>query len=278
MDSPFALNSLTTFLCTAVLLALSPISARAEEAPVSLATALDGKQLVAEATGNGHDQLFLTLRNPSAKGVAVTIPAGLIAEGRNTPDRVVVLRKADATVPPQGVVDVSLPIVALSSKSSGTTQPFVLTAASEPKLTPLLDYLSSQPDAPRGTAQLAVFCLLENMSYGQWLQSLSPASGGTSAPALHPTPAEITQAVDVLGILRKIAPQQTFALASDSELKLRALRNPWCRVKAMQIYGLNLGDGAVPPDLGQLLHTRPGDNCPICRQRALLQQQSQNDL
>jgi hypothetical protein len=60
-------------------------------------------------------------------------------------------------------------------------------------------------------------------------------------------------------------------LAGDSELKLRALRNPWCRAKAMQVYGLSLGDGAVPPDLGQLLHTKPGDNCPICRQRALME-------
>jgi hypothetical protein len=277
MNTHFALNSLTTFLCATVLLALSPISAKAEQIPVSLATALDGKQLVAEATGNGRDQLSLTLRNPSAKSMTVTIPAGLIAEGRNTTDRVVLLRKADATVPAQGVVDVSLPVVALSSKSGGATQPFILTAATEPKLTPLLDYLATQPDAPRGTAQLAVFCLLENMSYGQWIQFLSASSDESKSTAAHPTPAEITQAVDVLGLLRQVAPQQTLALASDSELKLRALRNPWCRVKAMQIYGLNLGDGAVPPDLGQLLHTKPGDNCPICRQRALLQQ-SQNDL
>ena len=30
-------------------------------------------------------------------------------------------------------------------------------------------------------------------------------------------------------------------------------------------------DGTVPPDIGQLLHTTPGDNCPICRQRAEMQ-------
>ncbi|MEI9895547.1 MAG: hypothetical protein WDN28_17060 [Chthoniobacter sp.] len=109
---------------------------------------------------------------------------------------------------------------------------------------------------------MAVFCLLENTSYAQWLQSLSGPSGIAAASDPHPTPAEVTQAVDVLGLLRQVAPQQTFALAGDSELKLRALRNPWCRVKAMQIYGLNLGDGAVPPDLGQLLHTKPGGQLP----------------
>jgi hypothetical protein len=110
------------------------------------------------------------------------------------------------------------------------------------------------------------------LNYAQWLQFLAGPPGAAPGSEPHPTPAEVTQAVDVLGLLRQLAPQQTFALATDSELKLRALRNPWARVKAMQVYGLNLGDGAVAPDLGQLLHTKPGDNCPICRQRALMEQ------
>ena len=245
------------------------------ETPTPLSVAVEGKRLTVEARGNGRDQLELTLRNPSPAAVTVTIPAGLIAEGRNKADRVIVLRKGEASVPPQGVVDVALPVAALSSNSGGTTQPFNLTAASEPRLTPLLDYLANQPDAPRATAQVTVLCLLENLSYPQWLQSLAASSDpAATAKDPHPTPAEVTQAVDVLGLLRQLAPQQTFALAGDSELKLRALRNPWCRAKAMQVYGLSLGDGAVPPDLGQLLHTKPGDNCPICRQRALLEKGS----
>jgi len=36
----------------------------------------------------------------------------------------------------------------------------------------------------------------------------------------------------------------------------------------MQLYGMTLPDGLVAPDLQQLLHTKPGDNCPICRMRA----------
>lgn len=267
----FTVKFFPTILCAAGLLAFALVKVHAVEPTVPLATALDGKQLTVEAKGNGRDQLSLTLRNPSPAPVNVTIPAGLIAEGRDRPDRVVVLRKAEASVPAKGAVDVSLPVAALSSKSSGATQAFALTAAIEPRLKPLLDYLANQPDAPRATAQIAVLCLLEDLNYAQWLQYLTPPAETAPASAPHPTPAEVTEAVDVLGLLRKLAPQQTFALASDSELKLRALRNPWCRVKAMQIYGLNLGDGAVAPELGQLLHTKPGDNCPICRQRALME-------
>ena len=265
------MNTLSNILRLVIPLAFVVAGARAAETPLPLAVALEGKKLSVDAKGNGRDQLSLTLRNASPTAVAVTIPAGLIAEGRAQPDRVIALRKAEATVPPQSAVDVALPVAALSSKSSGATQAFALTAATEPRLTPLLDYLANQPDAPRSTAQMTVFCLLENMSYAQWLQFLSGPAGSAPASDPHPTPAEVTQAVDVLGLLRQLAPGQTFALAGDSELKLRALRNPWCRVKAMQVYGLNLGDGAVPPDLGQLLHTRPGDNCPICRQRALME-------
>jgi hypothetical protein len=272
-----------TILIAAFLLSSTAIISRAAETQLPLARALESKQLFAEARGNGHDQLSLTLRNPSASAVSVTVPAGLIAENQDKADRVIVLRKADASVPAGSAVDVSLPVAALSSKNSVTTQPYALTTASEPKLGPLLDYLAGQPDAPRSTAQLAIFCLLENMNYGQWLQTLAPPSATApaqpaSSTTAHPTPAEITEAVDVLGLLRHLAPQQSFAIATDSELKLRALRNPWCRVKAMQVYGLSLGDGAVAPDLGQLLHTKPGDNCPICRQRALMEKAAAGDL
>jgi hypothetical protein len=265
---------LFTIVHVACLLAFGLAEAHAAETPLPLTAALKARQLTVEAKGNGRDQLSLTLRNSSAATVTVAIPAGLIAQGREKADRVIVLRKAEASVPAQGAMDVSLPVAALSSTSSGTMQAFTLTEATEPRLTPLLDFLANQPDAPRTTAQITVLCLLENLTYAQWLQQLSGPAGSAPAIDLHPTPAEVTQAVDVLGLLRQLAPQQTFALANESELKLRALRNPWCRAKAMQVYGLNLGDGAVPPDLGQLLHTKPGDNCPICRQRALMEKAS----
>jgi hypothetical protein len=239
----------------------------AAEPPLPLATALAGQRLIVEANGDGREHLALTLRNPSPGVVSVAIPAGLIAAS-TTGERRVVLRGAEAGVPARGAVEVALPAAALSSKSRAASASFTLTDATEPRLAPLLKYLTGQPEAPRATAQLAVFCLLENISFAGWLRFLSASAPDES----HPTPAEVAQAIDALGILRTVAPEQAFALQSDSDLKLRALRNPWCRAKAMQLYGLQIGDGALPPDIGQLLHTKPGDNCPVCRQRTLLQQ------
>ncbi len=221
--------------------------------------------------GNGRDELTLTMRNESAAPVAVFIPAGLIATSLAGGDKLAVVRAASATIPSRGSVEMSVPAVSLSSKSAGTAQPFAPTATAEPRLAGLVKFLADQPDAPKTTAQLATFCLLEDVTFSQWIQFLASREKEATPAEPHPTPSEVTQAIDVLGILRTIAPKQTFALAADPELKLRALRNPGSRAKAMQIYGLDLGDGAVPPDLGQLLHTKPNDNCPICRQRALMQ-------
>jgi hypothetical protein len=222
-----------------------------------------------DAIGNGRDQLTFILKNPSKTPITVTIPAGLIAAGATPENRVVVVRNATATVPPQGAMDVSLPVAALSSKNPVKQQPFTPLASTEPRLAPLLKTLADQPDAPRPTVQLAVLGVLEDVNFSQWRQF-----SGDPADA-QPTPAEITQAIDALGLLKLASPHGNFALGNDTELKLRALRNPWSRAKAVALYGLDSGDGAVAPDLKQLLHTQPGDNCPICRQRALMQQQGE---
>jgi len=95
-------------------------------------------------------------------------------------------------------------------------------------------------------------------------------------PKQHPTPAEIAQAVDAAAYVRLTEPDKKPALLADDNFKRLALRNPWARAKAMALYGLSVddaltGDPGLPPDLGKLLHTAPNDNCPICRQRALMQ-------
>lgn len=128
-------------------------------------------------------------------------------------------------------------------------------------------------DVPRATTQFVALAFLEDVTFAQWQRFLAPQRTGEPPGQTHPTPVEVTQAIDALGLLRRLAPEKTFALATDAELKFRALRNPWCRAKATQLYGIALptSDGAVPPDLGQLLHLKPGDNCPVCRQRSEMQ-------
>lgn len=251
--------------CLICWILLTSLGAAAEPA-ISLFEAVKSQQLMLEGNGNGRDQFTLTLRNPTKALLAISLPAGAIAQGATTKSRVVSLRAVSTEVPAGGAMEITLPVVALSSQNPIRPEAFAFTADTDPRLAGLLKALADQPDAPQSTAQLAALCLLEDITFARWRQFLGTAEA-------QPTPAEITQAIDALGLLRAAAPERKFALAADSDLKLRALRNPWSRAKAMVVYGLDLGDGAVPPDIRQLLHTSVGDNCPICRQRTLLQDQ-----
>ena len=260
-------------LAIAALLAFGSGSRGEEPAAIPLADALTRTELKCEWTGNGCDRLSLAVSNPAATALAITIPAGLIAANPAGGDRLIVLRAAQATIPARATTDVALPAAALSAKNAAATGPYRLTADTEPRLAGLLKFLADKPDAPKPTSQLAALALLENITFPQWQQYLLPLRAGEPPDQTHPTPAEVAQAIDALGILRALAPKQAFALATDAELKFRALRNPWCRAKAMQLYGIALpaSDGGVPPDIRELLHLTPGDNCPICRQRAQMQ-------
>ncbi len=219
-----------------------------------------------QAKSTGRDRLRLVLTNPTAGAMSVKVPAGTIFRGANGA-RIITLRSAGIDVPSHGSVEAEIPIAALSSRDAVGMQPFTLTGETEPKLAKLLEVLATQDDIPRTTSQLAVLALLEDPSYGQWLQFLA-AMGESSGNKSD----VVIQAIDTLGLLKTLEPERTFALAKDNELKLRALRNPIARPKAVQIYGLSLPDDpALPsasvPSLKQLLHTQPGDNCPTCRMR-----------
>jgi hypothetical protein len=241
-------------------------------AALTPAQALTRKDLACAWSGNGRDSLALTINNSSNAPLEIDIPAGLIAANRSKTAKMVVLRAAQLHVAAHASAEASLPAAALSSANPLVSEPFEASSDAEPRMDGLLKFLSTQPDAPKATAQLAALCLLEDINFQKWEQFLTPQRAGEPAGQRHPSPAEVTQAVDAMGILRVVAPRQTFALSGDSGLKLLALRNPWCRGKAMQLYGISIPGGAGQiPNLGQLLHTHPGDNCPICRQRALMQ-------
>ncbi|MCE9611118.1 MAG: hypothetical protein K8R23_13060 [Chthoniobacter sp.] len=261
------MSAIRPTLALAVLCALGGLTRGAD---LPLTAALARSALQATWTGNGRDQLSLAITNTSATPASVAIPAGLIAADHAGGNRLIVLRAAQLTIPAGTTAEVALPAAALSAKNAPAAQRYRATADTEPRLGALLKFLADKPDIPRPTAQLTALAFVEDVTFAQWQLFLAPRRADEPPDPTRPTPLEVTQAIDALGLLRTLAPEKTFALATDAELKLRALRNPWCRTKAVQLYGITLptSDGAVPPDLGQLLHLKPGDNCPICRQRA----------
>lgn len=97
-----------------------------------------------------------------------------------------------------------------------------------------------------------------NFTFAEWRTALGR----------EPLAPDLDTLLDALASAKQAAPQKTFALMDDAELRRAALRTPEVRAKAMQVLGLNVPDGVPVPEVSQLLHTKPGDNCPVCKMRA----------
>ena len=211
-------------------------------------------------------RIVVSIENPSAKKSLARVERGTVFVGTSDGGKLIALRSAEAAIDAKGAAELSIPAAALASSELNRSQAYRFSSETIPALGAVLDYLQSHDDVPAVTAQALVLGVQEDLSFAKWKEFLSRRGGPEKA-----APDEVLASIDALGLLRQLAPQRTFALASDPELKLRALRHPVARAKAMQLYGIALPEAPLPPDLGTLLHTKANDNCPICRQRALMQ-------
>lgn len=237
--------------------------------PTPLAKAFAEGKVRADFSGNGCDSATLKLVNTGVESQTLLLPAGSLLEAK-TGERQVTLRALEVKIGAGESAEASLPTAAMAAKNVKSDRTLTLSAEAEPRLAPLVKLLASQNDLPRATAQLAVFIVLEDIQWPAWRAWSASASGKPSTDT--PTPAEVAQAVDSLGLVRLAMPHKTPALLASEDLKRLALRHPQARGKAGALYGLTVenavtGEPALPPDLRQLLHMSANDNCPICRLR-----------
>lgn len=180
----------------------------------------------------------------------------------------------DIVVPAEAVFTAELP-VALLQVPSGAPVPQVWRIASppDPALVPLLAIITRLDDLPKETAQLAILMAINDVDLASWRRFRHEATAYT--PTVQGG-AEVVVALDALSILRKAWPQRRWRLEAEGELRLRALRDPHTRAAAEVLFGVApLADApaapivpATPPQIDQLLHRRPGANCPVCRMRS----------
>lgn len=257
-----------TRLFASALLALSPIAQAGDSLPAR--SAIDQKRIHIEASGNGRDSIHL--QATATEKIKVTVPAGtrFVENGGQAQ---IALRSLDLEPGPGSDVEAILPAAALSSANLFEQRTLTLASDTEPKLAKLLELFGQQNDLPRPTAQLAVFLVLEDITWDQWKQWMQQAWALEKPPKEHPNQTDIAQAVDAIAFAKLSAPERSFAILANADFKRQALRNTFARGKAMALYGMTVDDAvtgntAAPPDLGKLLHTAPNDNCPICRMRA----------
>ncbi len=236
-------------------------------AEVTLHTAIQSGVIAFEGTGNARDNATAKLTNRTDSAIVLGIPAGTVfvsAKGA----RQVTLRSLTATIAAKDEATAIFPTAAMAS-SNGGSESALTPAPPIAQLGALLAQFDKQPDLPRATAQLAVFVILEDIKWPDWVRWLPANPQPGKQP---PTPTQVAQAVDALAFVKLAVPELKPAVLADENFKRLALRNPWARGKAMVLYGITVddaitGDPSLPPDLGKLLHTSPNDNCAICRQR-----------
>lgn len=236
---------------------------------IPLAQAVTDGKVRADIAGNGRDSATVKITNTGADTLTVSLAAGTVLDAKDG-EQQVSLRAFETKLAARATVDAALPTAALATKNAKADRTLTLSTHAEPRLAPLVKLFENQNDLPRATAQLAVFIIIEDIQWPAW-RAWSAAAAGKQAPD-SPTPAEVAQAVDALALVRLAAPDRKSAMLASEELKRLALRIPSARAKAMALYGLTVdnaltGDPGLPPDLRQLLHTSPNDNCPICRMR-----------
>lgn len=266
-------------LLLAALLGCATTAQGEETAPLPITAAFGSKDFACELSGNGRDLVTIKLTNHTATPAAFQVPAGLIVAGDDK-EKQLLLRAVRVDVSANDQTEAIIPAAALSSKNGSVLREVKLATDTEPRLEKLLPLFEKQNDLPRPTAQLAVFVMLEDLPLPKWMQWLAQSRPNPKAPQPNPTaptPEEVAQIIDALAFTHLAAPERKFTLLADEDLKRLALRNQWARGKAMVLYGLTVddaltGEPALAPSLNQLLHTAPNDNCPICKQRAKMQQ------
>ena len=254
-----------TRLCSAALLLCCCVAALAGGV-VPAKPAVEARARIG-ITGDGRDPVMVSFSHDENSRFTLSLPAGRVLEAADG-TKLVVLRSLQVELEPRTSFEATVPVAALSSGTVADRRVFSVADAHEPRVAALVKILDGYKDVPRATAQLAVFILMEDMDWPAWL---AHPSGGK--PAREASTADVAQVVDALALVRLAHPEKKCAMLANEELKRLALRSPATRAKAMALYGMKIedaitGEPAAPPDLRQLLHTAPDDNCPVCRMRA----------
>lgn len=225
------------------------LSAQGQETPLREAWAKPELELAMVSKSPG----VLDLHKAKATG-AVRVPSGTVCVTEAGKDRCLVLKTTLAAE-----IATSIPVATLSgSLPEGTKwRPSEETIS---ELAPLVQYLETKPATSLEALRLTALCLMSDPTFRQW-NALSSDSAE----------AKVAAALDAVTLLREIAPGKSFALQEDGELKLAAYRTPGLRGKAMQAFQVKISPVPVNPkslpNMEQLMHIAPGDDCPLCRIR-----------
>ena len=199
-----------------------------------LLAAVQQETIQATLRGNGRERMTAQLRNNSPTPMRVSVAAGQVLEsGRN---RVVVTRTATAELLPARTVELNLVTAALHSANMIGETPYKLSYHTAERVDGFLQWTNEHGGLSAPAMQTVVLALTENLP----LRAL--AKFATGNPNEHNTDAFRAETSDLLAALNAMrdcgAKMETFAIASDPQLRIEAMIEPLSREVAKRYYGI----------------------------------------
>lgn len=211
-------------------------------------------------------EVIFKARNTGTEAQVIAIPAPTVLATAGSA-RWFTIREAEIVLAPGERTEMRIPALRMSMQHQPAPGPLTLSAEKPACLDALIHFSKAHDDLPRPTAQLAAWMLLEDISYPQWIATLAAGSTPPDAARFTVPPEQLSTGIDALAIAKGLFPGRAFALAQAPEFRMRVLRFAKTRPKAMALFGMTAPEGIPEASIEDLLHTKPGDNCPICRWR-----------
>ncbi len=197
------------------------------------------QQGIVQATlrGNGRERMTVQLRNNSPTPLRVAVTLGQLLEGGRS--RVVVTRAVSAELMPARTVELKLVTAALHSSNLVGDAPYKLSYHNADRVQGFLKWATEADGLSAPAMQTAVLAITENLP----LTAL--AKFAAHKPGEHNTDAFRAETADLIAALNALrdcgAKIETFAIASDPQLRIESMIEPLSREAAKRYYGITEG-------------------------------------
>ena len=197
------------------------------------------QQGIVQATlrGNGRERMTVQLRNNSPTPLRVAVNLGQLLEGGR--NRVVVTRAATAELLPARTVELRLVTAALHSSNMVGDAPYKLSYHNADRVQGFLKWAAEGGGLSAPAMQTAVLAITENLPLTALAKFAVGKPGEYSTDAFRAETADLIAAVSALRDCG--AKIETFAIASDPQLRIESMIEPLSREAAKRYYGITEG-------------------------------------
>ena len=222
-----------------------PVVAAAETAPAKkmgevefeetdLLAAVQQGIIQATLHGNGRDRMTAQLRNNSPTPLRISVTSGQVIEGGR--NRVVVTGTVTAELLPARTVELKLVTAALNSSNTVGDAPYKLSYHNAERVEGFLKWVSEHGGLSAPAMQVVVLALTENLPLQALAKFAASKPGEYNTDAFRAEPADLIAA---LTALRECgAKMETFAVATDAQLRIESMIEPLSREAAKRYYGI----------------------------------------